>query len=259
PIAAYGALDQPTYFLDVTPFVPLLTDGKPHNFSLDVASAEDDHTINQNWFVSGLLQIVTDSSTEPTTGKMTIYDVEPYAQSSSAATVKDDGEIDITVNATRQLHIESTIVSGSGVRMKPCSNRIFISLIFRVTKPILQYQGTGDSPSAPSAGYGNQLPDTRAFRANGADKDKTIFDSITGVVSVSRPVWTIPVPKSKFRSLTPGWTYDTAEGFFSAQEGSNTANGTNNNVFRYKDASGNTYNRRVNAAFYKITWMRKVF
>ncbi|KAK7054899.1 hypothetical protein VNI00_003362 [Paramarasmius palmivorus] len=60
PISAYGALDLPTYFLDVTPFVPLLADGNPHNFSLDVVSAEDDHVINQNWFVSGLLQVITD-------------------------------------------------------------------------------------------------------------------------------------------------------------------------------------------------------
>lgn len=57
PITSYGALDLPTYFLDLTPFVPIFADGKPHNITLSVSSAESDHTINQNWFVSGNIQV----------------------------------------------------------------------------------------------------------------------------------------------------------------------------------------------------------
>lgn len=37
--------------------MPVLADGNPHNISLGVASAESDHAINQNWFVSGLVQV----------------------------------------------------------------------------------------------------------------------------------------------------------------------------------------------------------
>ncbi|KAF9005653.1 peptide N-acetyl-beta-D-glucosaminyl asparaginase amidase A-domain-containing protein [Cyathus striatus] len=88
PITSYGALDLPTYFLDLTPFVPLLTDNAPHNFSIDVVSAEDDHTILQNWFVSGLLQIVTDASPLRTTGKMILYDATPFAQTSTTGSVE---------------------------------------------------------------------------------------------------------------------------------------------------------------------------
>ncbi|KAH9062603.1 peptide N-acetyl-beta-D-glucosaminyl asparaginase amidase A-domain-containing protein [Lactarius deliciosus] len=47
PIAPYGALDMPTYHLDLTPFIPILTNGQPHNITLDVASAEPDHQINR--------------------------------------------------------------------------------------------------------------------------------------------------------------------------------------------------------------------
>ena len=118
PITSYGALDLPSYFLDVTPFVPLLTDGKPHNFSLDVVSAETDHVINQNWFVSGLLQVVTDPSGKPTTGKMNIYDASPFAVTSTTGSVADNGDVIVTVSATRDIHIESTIVSGSGKTTK---------------------------------------------------------------------------------------------------------------------------------------------
>ena len=64
-----------------------MTDGQPHNISLDVVSAEDDHTINQNWFVSGLLQVVTDPSGKPTTGKITKYDAQPFAVTSTTGSV----------------------------------------------------------------------------------------------------------------------------------------------------------------------------
>jgi hypothetical protein len=114
PIVSYGAFDLPTYFLDLTPFVPTLTDGNPHNFTLDVASAETDHTINGNWFVSGLLQVITDSSPNTTTGNITSYIAEPYATTTTSGTVGDDGEVVITVTASRQITIEAEILSGSG-------------------------------------------------------------------------------------------------------------------------------------------------
>lgn len=43
PISSFGAYDLPTYYVDLTPFIPVLVDGKPHNISIDVASAESDH------------------------------------------------------------------------------------------------------------------------------------------------------------------------------------------------------------------------
>jgi hypothetical protein len=103
----------PTYFLDLTPFVPILTDGQPHLFTIDVVSAEADKTILQNWFVSGLLQVVTDSSSKRTTGKITSYNAEPFAQTTVTGTVGDNGDVNITVTASRKIHISSTIVSGS--------------------------------------------------------------------------------------------------------------------------------------------------
>ena len=114
PITSYGAVDLPTYFIDLTPFVPVLTDGQPHNISLDVVSAEADHTINQNWFVSANLQVVTDPSGKPTTGKITRYDAQPFAETSITGSVGDNGDVNVTVAATRNIHIESEITSGSG-------------------------------------------------------------------------------------------------------------------------------------------------
>lgn len=118
PITSYGALDLPTYFLDLTPFVPILADGKSHNISIDVVSAESNHTINDNWFVSGNLQVVTDSSSKPTTGEITKYIADPFAVSTVTGNVGKNGDVDVTVKAYRNIHIESTINSGSGKSTK---------------------------------------------------------------------------------------------------------------------------------------------
>lgn len=114
PITSYGALDLPTYFLDVTPFVPLLTDGRAHTFTIDVVSAEQNHTTLQNWFVSGNLQVFTDPSGEPTTGQMLHIDSKPFAETKTEHDLASNGDLTFTVTASRSVHIESEIVSGSG-------------------------------------------------------------------------------------------------------------------------------------------------
>lgn len=100
--------------MDLTPFVPILTDGVPHTFSLDVVSAESDHVINQNWFVSGLLQVVTDPSPKRTTGRILVNNAPAFAVTNTTGTVSDNGDVVVTVEATRNIHIESEIISGSG-------------------------------------------------------------------------------------------------------------------------------------------------
>ena len=111
----YGSVDLPTYNLDLTPFIPTLTDGKPHTITLNVASAEKDHQINQNWFLSGLLQVKLDSSTTPTTGKITHYEVSDFA-TSTVSSSKNGADMDIIVNASRRVYIEAEIVAGSGAK-----------------------------------------------------------------------------------------------------------------------------------------------
>lgn len=80
PLVAYGAFDQATYTLDLTPFVPILADGTLHNVSLTTVSAEKNGTIDANWFLSGNLQVQLDSSQKPSTGKIIHYSGEklPY-------------------------------------------------------------------------------------------------------------------------------------------------------------------------------------
>lgn len=118
PVTSYGALDLPTYFLDLTPFIPVLTDGSPHNITLDVVSAESNHAINSNWYVSGLLQIELGSTNTSTTGNITKYEVGDYAQTTSGGNVSESGDLTVTVGATRSVRIESEIWTGSGDKVE---------------------------------------------------------------------------------------------------------------------------------------------
>jgi hypothetical protein len=114
PITAYATLDLPTYYIDVTPFIPLLSDGNPHNITLDVVSAETNHTINQNWYVTANLQATLDSSEQATTGKITVHSAPLYASTTTTGSATSAGDIDFTVKATRNIYIESDIITGSG-------------------------------------------------------------------------------------------------------------------------------------------------
>lgn len=114
PITAYGALDLPTYVVDLTPFVPVLADGAAHNITLDVASAEGDRAVNGNWFLSANLQVVRDASGRPTTGRIERYEAGPYGAASDAVAVAENGDVTVTVKASRKVYVESTIKSGSG-------------------------------------------------------------------------------------------------------------------------------------------------
>jgi hypothetical protein len=136
PITSYGALDLPTYYIDLTPFVPLLANGRPHSITLDVVSAEANHTINDNWFVSGNIQVslasfsdfwhsftwlwhppqvITDpTSNGTTTGNITSYEVAPFATTSVRGTLAENGDLNVTVQAARQLKIEADVTNASG-------------------------------------------------------------------------------------------------------------------------------------------------
>lgn len=93
--------------------MPVLSDGKPHRFTLDVVSAEADHAILQNWYLSGNLQVYLDKSSQPTRGTMIRYDVTPFSETRISGST-NGSDIKITTSASREIHIESIIVGGSG-------------------------------------------------------------------------------------------------------------------------------------------------
>ncbi|KAG6814345.1 hypothetical protein H0H92_010930 [Tricholoma furcatifolium] len=250
PITSYGALDLPTYFMDLTPFVPIFTDGQPHNITIDVASAETDHAITQNWFVSGLLQVYTDKSSNPTTGNITSYTADPFSTTTTTGSVGENGDVNITVTATRQIHIEAEFTSGSGETTHVVWSQ---ALEYSNVQSYLQ-DGTIQTASGEISSSQNgvsTLTDTFSYPLSinltfldpSGDSFIASFDH-----SYDRALLPFPaIPKSQIVER------QVAVAFFETTASGNTGNGTNNNVFSYSDSAGNTYERKVNAAFNNIT------
>ncbi|KAH9981290.1 peptide N-acetyl-beta-D-glucosaminyl asparaginase amidase A-domain-containing protein [Lactifluus volemus] len=223
PITAYGALDLPTYHLDLTPFIPVLTDGEPHNITLDVASAESSHRINQNWFVSGLLQVKLDPSSIPTTGKITRYEASNFATSNALASVSGK-DVNITVTASRNVYIEAEIIGGSGARTKV------------VFTQALQYENVQN--------YLQNFTIQNLFQLASGSVSSRHNNEIALQDDFSYPL-VINLTAS------PDVECQRASGSFSNNVSSH---GTSNNVFSYNDTTGHTYTRQVDASDNVITF-----
>ncbi|KAF8844962.1 hypothetical protein BDN67DRAFT_1050060 [Paxillus ammoniavirescens] len=255
PITSYGALDLPTYFLDLTPFAPVFADGFPHNISLDVVSAEANHTLNQNWYVSGLLQVVLDPSGKPTTGNITSYDVQPYAVTETTATM-GGGDVNITLKAQRSLRIESVVISGSGQE----NNVIFQqNLNYTNTQYYLDYaytQNVAQVSSGSVLSTHNGVPTV----VDNFEYPLYINMSYLEITNTSVSFYTT-FDHSYDRQVVPapfilGSTIlerQQTAGYFNISAAGNTGNGTSNNTFSYIDTKGNTYYRDVDAAYNVIT------
>ncbi|KAI9454212.1 peptide N-acetyl-beta-D-glucosaminyl asparaginase amidase A-domain-containing protein [Lactarius psammicola] len=258
PIASYGAIDMPTYHLDLTPFIPILTDGGPHKITLDVASAElSDHAINQNWFLSGLLHVMLDSSTEPTTGKTTIYEAFDYATLLSASLDSSGPDrVNVVLNASRSIHIEAEIISGSGERTEVVFTQDLEfgsvqNYLHNFTTEHFFWIASGETISKHNGEIA--LLDTFSY--------PLIIDF--AVTSPDGSEISVEIDHAYDRNLRPapfllGTTIverqvaGGTEGF--DQSGGTTTNGNSANMFNYVDTEGNTYTRQVNASNNVITF-----
>ncbi|KAH9169252.1 peptide N-acetyl-beta-D-glucosaminyl asparaginase amidase A-domain-containing protein [Lactarius sanguifluus] len=237
PIVSYGALDIPTYHLDLTPFIPILTNGQPHNITLDVASAESDHQINQNWDLSGLLQVNLDSSTLPTTGNITLYHADDYALSTASGS--NDSDISITVNASRSIHIEAEIIAGSGDRTK---------VVFTQNLEYGNVQHYPQQDTYPQHVFQNASGETLSTHNGKTALQDTftyplLIDYETGTGAWSQFNYTYD------RQLRPA-PFIMGTTIVENQ----VVTGTSNNTFNYTDTEGNTYIRQVNASGNAITF-----
>ncbi|KAK3933638.1 hypothetical protein QBC46DRAFT_109029 [Diplogelasinospora grovesii] len=92
PIAGIDAFDLKEHEIDITPFLPLLCDGKEHTFTIRVAGLDDSwsgklavtETVGDTWFVTGKIFIwLNDDSSAITTGAMPIAKEERLQMSIS--------------------------------------------------------------------------------------------------------------------------------------------------------------------------------
>lgn len=114
PLAAYGAYDAPTYWIDITPFLPSLLSPSAHTITLRVLGQGTKPTINPNWFVSGSIHVRTGNTT--TTGKLKKYEAPPLRATTSGGASAGNETVWTTVSVSRELVIESDIITSDGVK-----------------------------------------------------------------------------------------------------------------------------------------------
>ncbi|GAB7345434.1 hypothetical protein MBLNU457_3768t1 [Dothideomycetes sp. NU457] len=139
PIVGIDAFDLKEDEIDITPWLPILCDGKSHNFTILVSGLDDDgrgstelsSTTNSYWLVTGKVFIWLDSENHITTGHDSVRDVAPPSVSVTCTTQTGvngtNQTLSYQVNVERYLSISSTIHTSSGRQHVSWSQRLSFS------------------------------------------------------------------------------------------------------------------------------------
>jgi hypothetical protein len=115
PLTAYGAYDQPTHFVDLTPFLGTLADGRHHNITLRVSGqGKNAPSFNSNWFVSGSLHLTL--GRDAISGRIARYEVpsSPNIVVRAGAIGEANETVWQEVVASRKIVIEADLVRDAG-------------------------------------------------------------------------------------------------------------------------------------------------
>ena len=81
PIVGIDTYDVPSFEIDVTPFLPLLCDGKPHTLELKVVGYDSKTifgTVAENWYVTASIFVWLDKNSDETSGSVSNCIRFPY-------------------------------------------------------------------------------------------------------------------------------------------------------------------------------------
>ncbi|KAJ8489655.1 hypothetical protein ONZ45_g13499 [Pleurotus djamor] len=116
PLTSFGAYDQPTYWVSITPFLPLLLSQSkskiPHTITLKVQGQGKDPSINSNWFVSGSVHIKTGKT--KVTGRISKHVVEPLEIETTGGASTGNTTLHTKVTARRKLVAEAELFTSGG-------------------------------------------------------------------------------------------------------------------------------------------------
>lgn len=128
PIVGIDAFDLKEDEIDITPWLPLLCDGKPHTFSLRISGLNDhgngtatlSETTDDYWWVNGKIFVWLDTAGHITTGSsLTRSQPDPTLQVSSNIFKLANGTNETLVyqvTAKRHFSLESTIKLSDGTK-----------------------------------------------------------------------------------------------------------------------------------------------
>ncbi|KAF8597265.1 hypothetical protein BDV93DRAFT_527564 [Ceratobasidium sp. AG-I] len=257
PLTSYGAYNQPTYFVDITPFLPTLTDSSPHNITLMVVGQglSPPNSINSNWFVSGNVRVTLGASTARTTGTIRSYSVDPYVHPTVRGLAgPENATVHATIGAQRKLKIVSDLFVGGKEKR---------SVVFEQD---LSFSNAQDYASDGWVQWGTQL--TTGFTKSSTNGKVSLLDTFAYPLSVfsNYTLYTMQfgaynsaINQTFTRALVPPsgtphtilWT-SRAEGGVGMDDAlglRHAINGTGETTqtFAYGDIAGETYLRKSHA------------
>ncbi|KAH7389664.1 peptide N-acetyl-beta-D-glucosaminyl asparaginase amidase A-domain-containing protein [Phaeosphaeria sp. MPI-PUGE-AT-0046c] len=167
PIVGIDAFDLKEDEIDISPFLPLLSDGSPHTFEIRVIGIDDDgqgdgvltEKIESNWVVTGKVFLWLHNGTTPAQADPpTILAPPPEFQLLSTRQQGYNGtttSLQYSVQVSRQLYIESITDSSTGLRTSTWSQNLTFSNSGRLSNngndQVMEQKTFGTSKS--SSGY----------------------------------------------------------------------------------------------------------
>ncbi|KAI1781260.1 hypothetical protein F4818DRAFT_33819 [Hypoxylon cercidicola] len=146
PIVGIDAFELPSFEVDITPWLGLLTDGQAHTFQLRVVgfdgSAENGMgPVGENWWVSGSVFVWLDDAAEQTVARSFRSEIAGPAfdfHSSIGVAIAADGtatnsSLYFALTASRNLTVSSTITSGTETREVTWTQSLSFSNIQNMT------------------------------------------------------------------------------------------------------------------------------
>lgn len=108
PMIAYGAYDQPTYHIDITPLLPVLS-GRTAQFAIGVAGQGNGakRSINNNWFVSGNVKVW--KGKRPIFGTILRYINRPIEQTSVVHVTSARNSAEVLTTARRYFEVTADV------------------------------------------------------------------------------------------------------------------------------------------------------
>ena len=129
PIFGIDAFDLREHEIDITPFLGLLLDGNPHNFSLNVAGIADDGAGNgaigpagSYWLVTGKIFLFLNADANAvTTGTTPTFSLPPPTVSISSLVTKSATNSTLNETLSYSTNVQRSISISSTINGKPAS------------------------------------------------------------------------------------------------------------------------------------------
>ncbi|XP_014558656.1 hypothetical protein COCVIDRAFT_24903 [Bipolaris victoriae FI3] len=139
PVVGIDAFDLQEDEIDITPFIPLLNDGKNHIFEIQVLGIADDGNgtgtfttaIESHWVVTGKVFVWLDANTTPLTGTAPVSgsaaSIRLYSDTKEGTYSAGVYSLTCSVQVARSIYIESTLDAADGRRTAVWSQNLTFS------------------------------------------------------------------------------------------------------------------------------------